>query len=221
MCLASDSSVVVSYISLLTNVDKWINFYFDWRHGEDVDERQRAWKGNRQKFPPPWAHDVDHRHQKDTSGPHGMEEDRDFRHHHRGREAEYRSRDYSRDSRLEYTEDQDYRSHDQRRKKRQGHSPDQSSHSKKSRHHDRDRHHHVRDNAGDRDSGQQQKKGSDLPKPVPPPGVTSASSGDTPPQGKGMPSDHRPLPPKTQPAPPGVDEWKWGLNKVSPISCCY
>lgn len=191
--------------------------YVYWRHGEDVDERQRTWTGNRQKFPPPWAQDVDHRHKKDSSGPHGMAEDRDFRHRPRGREDEYRSRDYSRDGRLEYTEDQDYRSHDQRRKKRHGHSPDQSSHSKKSRHHDRDRHHHGRDDVGDRGNreeghgGQHQKKGTDLPKPVPPPGVTSSSTGDAPPQGKGMPSEHRPLPPKTQPAPPGVDEWKWWL----------
>jgi hypothetical protein len=38
--------------------------------------------------------------------------DRDFRHYPHGRDSDYRSRDYTEDSRLEYTEDQDYRAHE-------------------------------------------------------------------------------------------------------------
>ena len=181
----------------------WLSAHF-FRHGEDVDERKRPWKGNRQKFPPPWAQDVDHRHQKEggATGPHGTSEDRDFRHHPKGREDDFRSREYSNDSRLEYTEDQDYRSTERgqppRHKKRRDLSPEHSPH-KISRHHDRDRHHHHHHHRREEEEeeeeeeergkkkgeqGAQQKK--DLPKPVPPPGVGASSAGgsSTPTDGK-------------------------------------
>lgn len=189
----------------------------DFRHGEDVDERKQPWKGQRQKFPPPWAQDVDHRHNQDTGPPPSLgSEDRDFRHYPHGGDLDYRSRDYPkddrRDDRVEYEEDQDYRAqergHHRRRKKRR-HSPEHSLY-KKSRHHDRDKHYHRHEDKDDRgkkeEKSSQQKKETELPKPVPPPGVVPTS--DPPPGGKSGHSFHRGPPPRIQPAPPGVDDWE-------------
>lgn len=98
-------------------------------------------------------------------------------------------------------EDQDYRSTERgqhpRHKKRRDLSPEHSSH-KKSRHHDRDRHHHhhhrreEEEEEGEErgkkkgEQGAQQNKGTDLPKPVPPPvlGASSADGSNTPSEGK-------------------------------------
>lgn len=182
------------------------------RHGEDVDERKRPWKGHRQKFPPPWAQDVDHRHPKDTGPPPVMSEDRDFRHYSHSRDSDYR--DYTDDSRLEYTEDQDYRAqergHHRRRKKRRGGSPETSSY-KKSRQQERDGHYHGKGGDTDKvkteeEQGSQEKVGNELPKPVPPPGVVSTE--EDPPVGKPGSSHQKSAPPRVQPAPPGVDDWK-------------